>query len=265
VKLRANGLEISYELDGPAGAPVVTLSHSIAADLTMWDATLPALRDRYRVLRYDIRGHGGSQAPSGPYTLEELADDARALLAGLAIRRTHWVGLSLGGMIGQALALRAPELLASLVLCDTASGTPPEMKPVWNERIAMVEAAGAGARLDDVLARWFTPGFVQSRPDVVATTLAMIGRTSPRGFAGCAAAIRDLDFTERLAKIRVPTLLIVGEQDEATPPSASQLMQARIRGAELEIVPGAAHLTNVEQPQAFNRTLTAFLARIDTA
>src|SRR4029434_5200444 len=121
MKLRANGLEINYELDGPAGAPVVTLSHSIAADLTMWDATLPALRDRYRVLRYDIRGHGGSQAPPGAYTLEELAADARALLGALGIARTHWVGLSLGGMIGQALALGAPDVLASLVLCDTAS------------------------------------------------------------------------------------------------------------------------------------------------
>ena len=262
MKLRANGLEINYELDGPAGAPVVTLSHSIAADLTMWDATLPALRDRYRVLRYDIRGHGGSQAPPGAYTLEELADDARALLGGLGIARTHWVGLSLGGMIGQALALDAPDVLASLVLCDTASGMPAEMKPVWNERIAMVEAGGAGARLDDVLARWFTPGFLESRPDVVATTLAMIGRTSPRGFAGCAAAIRDLDFTERLSGIHLPTLLIVGEHDEATPPIASRLMQALIKDAELEILPGAAHLANVEQPQAFNRALTVFLARV---
>ena len=172
------------------------------------------------------------------------------------------MGLSLGGMIGQALALRAPERLASLVLCDTASTTPPEMKPVWNERIAMVEAGGAGARFDDVLARWFTPGFVQSRPDVVARTLAMIGRTSPRGFAGCAAAIRDLDFTERLPAIRVPTLLIVGEQDEATPPIASQLMRALIKDGELVVLPGAAHLSNVEQPEAFNRALAGFLARV---
>ena len=265
MKVRASGLEINYEIDGPAGAPVVTLSHSIAADLTMWEPTLPALRNRFRVLRYDVRGHGGSEAAPGEYTLEQLADDARALLRALGIARTHWVGLSLGGMIGQALALRAPERLASLVLCDTASTMPSEMKPVWNERIAMVEAGGAGARLDDVLARWFTPGFMQSRPDVVARTRAMIGRTSSRGFAGCAAAIRDLDFTERLAGIHLPTLLIVGEQDEATPPIASQLIQALIKDAELEILPGAAHLANVEQPEAFNRVLTAFLGRIDPA
>ena len=262
MKLRANGVEIHYTLDGPSGAPVVTLSHSIAADLTMWDPTVPALTPRYRVLRYDVRGHGGSEATAGEYSLEQLAGDAQALLGALGIARTHWVGLSLGGMIGQALALSAPEMLASLVLCDTASGMPPEMQPVWNERIAMVEAGGAGAQLDDVLTRWFTPGFVASRPDVVATTLAMIGRTSPRGFAGCAAAIRDLDFTERLSGVRLPTLLVVGEQDEATPPIASQLMQALIKDAELEILPGAAHLANVEQPEAFNRVLTAFLARV---
>ena len=262
MKLRANGVEIHYRLDGPSGAPVVTLSHSIAADLTMWDPTVPALTPRYRVLRYDVRGHGGSEATAGEYSLEQLAGDARALLGALGIARTHWVGLSLGGMIGQALALSAPEVLASLVLCDTASGMPPEMKPVWNERIAMVEASGAGAQLDDVLARWFTPGFAASRPDVVATTLAMIGRTSPRGFAGCAAAIRDLDFTGRLSGIRLPTLLVVGEQDEATPPIASQLMQALIKDADLAILPGAAHLANVEQPEAFNRVLAAFLASV---
>ena len=265
MNLRANGVEIHYALDGPPGAPVVTLSHSIAADLTMWDPTVPALTPRYRVLRYDIRGHGGSEAPPGEYTLEALAEDARALLRALGIARTHWVGLSLGGMIGQALALSAPEALAGLVLCDTASGMPPEMKPVWNERIAMVEGQGGTGGFDDVLARWFTPGFAQANPGVVATTLAMIARTSPRGFAGCAAAIRDLDFTERLAAIRVPTLLIVGEQDEATPPIASQFMQALIKDAELVILPSAAHLSNVEQPEAFNRALTAFLARIDTA
>ena len=263
MKLRANGLEIHYALEGPAGAPVVTLSHSIAADLTMWDPTVPALTPLYRVLRYDIRGHGGSEAAPGEYSLEALAEDARALLGALGIARTHWVGLSLGGMIGQALALAAPEVLSSLVLCDTASVMPAEMKPVWNERIEMVKAGGAGARFDDVLARWFTPGFAQGHPDVVARTLAMIARTTPRGFAGCAAAIRDLDFTERLAGIQAPTLLIVGEQDEATPPIASQLIQAYIKDSALIVIPAAAHLSNAEQPEAFNRALTAFLARVN--
>ena len=264
MKTRANGVEIHYALEGPAGAPVVTLSHSIAADLTMWDATVPALISRYRVLRYDIRGHGGSEATPGEYSLEALAADARALLGALGITRTHWVGLSLGGMIGQALALDAPEVLASLVLCDTASGMPAEMKPVWNERIAMLEGkGGTGARFDDVLARWFTPAFAQAHPDVVAQTLAMIGRTTPRGFAGCAAAIRDLDFTDRLAGIRLPTLLIVGEEDEATPPIASYLIQHHIKDAQLVVIPSAAHLSNVEQPEAFNRALTAFLAGLD--
>jgi 3-oxoadipate enol-lactonase len=262
VRTSANGVSINYALEGPAGAPVVTLSHSVAADLTMWDPTIPVLMDRYRVLRYDIRGHGGSAPAPGEYTLEALADDALALLHALGIGRTHWVGLSLGGMIGQALALKAPHALASLVLCDTASGMPPEMKPVWNERIAMVEAGGAGGKLDDIIARWFTPAFVQAHPDVVERTLTMIRRTTTRGFAGCCAAIRDLDFTGRLESIRVPTLLIVGEQDEATPVVASQLMQALIKDSELVIIDGAAHLSNIERPEAFNRALTSFLARV---
>jgi len=261
MKLRANGVEINYTLDGPAGAPVVTLSHSLAADLTMWDPTLAALTAHHRVLRYDVRGHGGSEATPGDYSVELLAADALALLRALGIARTHWVGLSLGGMIGLALALKAPAALASLVLCDTASGMPPEMKPVWNERIAMVESGRPGARLDDVVARWFTPGFVQSRPDVIATTLAMIARTTPRGFAGCAAAIRDLDLTGRLGEIGTRTLLIVGEQDEATPVAASQLIQHHVKDAQLVVLSSAAHLSNVEQPEAFNRALTAFLGR----
>ncbi len=259
---KAHGVAINYALEGPAGAPVVTLSHSLAADLTMWDPTVPGLAGRYRVLRYDVRGHGGSESTPGAYSLDLLADDALALLRALGIERTHWVGLSLGGMIGQALALRAPAALASLVLCDTASGMPPGMRPVWDQRIAMVEAGGAAARLDDVIARWFTPAFVEARRDVVERTLAMIARTTPRGFAGCCAAIRDLDLTERLAEIRVPTLLIVGEDDEATPVAASQLIQHHIEDAELVILKSAAHLSNVEQPEAFNRALVDFLARV---
>ncbi|HET7341020.1 MAG TPA: 3-oxoadipate enol-lactonase [Methylomirabilota bacterium] len=259
----ANGVAIHYALQGPVDAPVVTLAHSLAADLTMWDPTLPALTDGYRVLRYDVRGHGGSAATPGPYSMDLLAADALALLGALGIARTHWVGLSLGGMIGQALALRAPAAVASLALCDTASVTPPELRPAWDARIAMIEGGGAGAASPgEVIARWFTPGFVAARPDVLARTLAMIARTTPRGFAGAAAAIRDLDLTARLREIRVPTLLIVGEQDEATPVDASRLIQDHIEDAELIIIKSAAHLSNIEQPEAFNQALLGFLDRI---
>src|SRR2546422_549875 len=135
MNVTANGIRMHYALEGPAGAPVVTLSHSLAARLEMWEPQVKALAGRWRVLRYDTRGHGGSDAPAGPYTLDELAEDARALLGALGISTTHWVGLSMGGMIGQTLALEAPELFASLVLCDTTSRVPPEAKPQWEERI----------------------------------------------------------------------------------------------------------------------------------
>ncbi len=142
MKITANGISMNYTLDGPASAPVVTLSHSLATTLEMWQPQLKALTARWRVLSYDTRGHGGTDAPKAAYTLDQLADDAQALLRALGIQRTHWVGLSMGGMIGQTLALKAPELFASLVLCDTSSRIPPEAKPLWDERIHTAETKG---------------------------------------------------------------------------------------------------------------------------
>src|SRR5713101_8471304 len=135
MKTTANGISVNYTLEGPANAPVVTMSHSLATDLSMWDPTVPVLTGKFRVLRYETRGHGKTEAPKGAYTLDQLADDALALLKSLGIQRTHWVGLSMGGMIGQTLALKAPEVFASLVLCDTSSRVPPEAKPLWDERV----------------------------------------------------------------------------------------------------------------------------------
>src|SRR5262249_21420587 len=142
MKIKANGIEMNYSLDGAAGQPVVNLSHSLATDFSMWDPQLDALRARYRVLRYDTRGHGGTDAPAGAYTLDHVADDARALLAALGIRKTHWIGLSMGGMIGQTIALKTPEIFQSLVLADTSSRIPVEAKPLWDERIATAERQG---------------------------------------------------------------------------------------------------------------------------
>src|SRR5437870_1806066 len=167
MNVTANGIRMHYALEGPAGAPVVTLSHSLAARLEMWEPQVKALAGRWRVLRYDTRGHGGSDAPAGPYTLDELAEDARALLGALGISTTHWVGLSMGGMIGQTLALKAPELFASLVLCDTTSRVPPEAKPQWEERIRTADTEGMESLVEPTLGRWFTPPFRERQPEVV--------------------------------------------------------------------------------------------------
>ena len=260
MKIRANGIQVNYTLDGPAGAPVVTLSHSLATDLSMWDPQLDALRARYRVLRYETRGHGGTEAPAGAYSLTQLADDARALLAALGIAKTHWVGLSMGGMIGQTLALATPEVFSSLVLCDTSSRVPAEARPLWQERIKTAEAQGMEPLVESTIGRWFTPPFIAARKDVVDRVRAMIRATPPRGYAGCCHAISALDLTDRLGAIRLPTLIVVGEDDQGTPVAASKAIQEHVKGSQLEILKSAAHLSNMEQPDAFLRAVTGFLS-----
>ena len=228
----------------------------------MWDPQAAVLAQRYRVLRYDTRGHGGSDAPAGAYSLEQLAEDARGLLKALGIAQTHWVGLSMGGMIGQTLALSTPGILRSLSLCDTSSRVPPEAGHLWDERIAIAESRGMEPHVEPTIARWFTPKFIESRPDVVDPVRAMIRRTSPRGYAGCCHAIRRLDLTDRLGAITLPTLIVVGDQDVGTPVAASQAIHERIKGSELVILESASHLSNLEQPAAFTRAVESFLRRI---
>lgn len=264
MKTTANGIGVNYTLDGPATAPVVTLSHSLATTLAMWDPQMKELTARYRVLRYDTRGHGSTDAPAGAYTLDQLAEDARALLAALGIAKTHWVGLSMGGMIGQALALKAPELLQSLVLCDTSSRVPPEARPTWEERIRVTRTQGMEPHVEPTLGRWFTTPFRGKHPEAVERVRAMIRGTAPAGYIGCCHAIAALDLTDRLGAIRLPTLIIVGENDPGTPVAASQAIRDRIAGSELVVLEAASHLSNVEQPDPFTRALTRFLARLQT-
>ena len=262
MKISANGININYTLEGPGTAPVVTMSHSLATDLSMWDPHLPVLTSRYRVLRYDTRGHGGTDAPAGPYTLEELTEDVRALLQALGIARTHFIGLSMGGMIGQTLALQSPELLQSLVLCDTMSRVPTEAKPMWDERIHTAEARGMEPLVEPTLSRWFTTPFREQHPEVIEPVRTMIRTTPVAGYAGCCHAIAALNLTERLQTITLPTLIVVGEDDPGTPVAASRTIHDQIKGSELVILKSAAHLSNLEQPQAFNEALTTFLTRV---
>lgn len=259
MKVRANGIEMNYVLEGPADAPVVTMSHSLATTLDMWNPQAAALAKRYRVVRYETRGHGSTEAPKGPYTLDLLAADARALLDALKIRRTHWVGLSMGGMIGQALALAAPDRLLSLALCDTSSRVPPEMRPTWDERVQTAEQKGMEPLVEPTIARWFTPDFIKRKSDVVETVRAMIRKTPVAGYVGCCQAIKMLDLTDRISAITLPTIVIVGEDDPGTPVAASRTIAERIKAAELAILPKAAHLSNIEQAEAFTSTLTRFL------
>jgi 3-oxoadipate enol-lactonase len=262
MKITANGIAMHVTLEGPGSAPVVTMSHSLATDSSMWDPTVAALKDTYRVLRYDTRGHGGTDAPKGAYTLDLLADDAAALLKALGIARTHWVGLSMGGMIGQTLALKSPQLFRSLALCDTSSRVPAEAKPLWKERIKTAETEGMEPLVAPTLERWFTAPFREKNKLMMEQVGAIIRRTPPQGYAGCCHAIAALDLTDRLSAIAIPTCVIVGEDDPGTPVAASRAIHDKIKGSRLEIIPSAAHIANMEQPDAFNRALTSFLAAV---
>ena len=236
MQISANGITVNYTLDGPPHAPVVTLSHSLATTLAMWEPQLKALTARWRVLNYDTRGHGATDAPRGAYTLDQLADDAQALLRALGIQRTHWVGLSMGGMIGQTLALKAPELFASLVLCDTSSRIPPEAKPLWDERIHTAETKGMEPLVEGTLGRWFTGPFKERGGPVVESVRAMIRSTNPAGYIGSCQAISGLNLTDQIGAIKAPTLIIVGEDDQGTPVAASKVMNAQIKGSELVVL-----------------------------
>jgi 3-oxoadipate enol-lactonase len=261
MRLTANGIHMHYTLNGPASAPVVTLSHSLATNLAMWEPQLSALAARYRVLRYDTRGHGGTDAPSGPYSLDQLAEDAVALVRALDIETTHFVGLSMGGMIGQVLALTRPEMLRSLILCDTSSRVPSEAMSVWDDRIRVAGSQGMEPHVEPTIGRWFTPPFAAKNPAIIESVRAMIRQTAPQGYVGCCHAIKALDLTDRLSAIAVRTLIVVGEDDLGTPVAASRAIHERIRGSEFAILTSASHLSNIEQAEAFTKTLLDFLER----
>jgi 3-oxoadipate enol-lactonase len=263
MQIEANGNTVNYEISGRDDGPVVMLSHSLACSTVMWVPQLPALEAHYRVVNYDTRGHGASGAPAGAYSLDQLGDDAVALMDALGLEAVHWVGLSMGGMIGQNLALRRPERLRSLGLCDTSSRIPAEAGPVWEERIEIVGQQGMQALLDSTLERWFTAPFLAAAEDRVAPIREAILATPVEGFIGCCQAIRRLDYTDRLGEIEKPTLIIVGEEDQGTPVAASEAIKAGIAGSKLVVLPQAAHLSNIEQAEAFTGALMEFLGGLD--
>jgi 3-oxoadipate enol-lactonase len=253
----AAGARLFYRLDGPEDRPVHVLSNSLGTNLAMWEPQLPAFSARFRLLRYDSRGHGQSDAPPGPYTIELLGRDVLALLDGLGLERVSFCGLSKGGMVGQWLGAHAGERLERLVLAYTSACTgSPE---VWDQRIATVRAQGVAAVVPGVIDRWFTPPFQEQAPDEVARIADMLRATDPEGYVACCAAVRDMDQREAIRGIRVPTLAIAGRHDLATPPDQARLIAERVPGARL-VELDTAHLGNVEAPEPFNRAVLDFLA-----
>ena len=253
----AGGTRLFHRFDGPIGAPPLVLSNSLGTNLGMWDGQMPALVERFRVLRYDSRGHGQSAAPPGPYRIEELGRDLIALLDALDIPRVRFCGLSKGGMVGMWLASNAPERVERLVLCNTSAHLPG--RELWNARIEAVRATGMAAVAPQVLERWLTPEFRGRAPEVVEKVRRMLLATPPDGYAACATAIRDMDQRESISTIRAPALVVVGARDPSTPPVHGRQIAERIRGSKVVELP-AAHLSNVEAADQFTAAVLEFVS-----
>jgi len=251
--IAANDTQLFYDFAGPEGAPVVVFSHSMGATIEMWDAQASALAGRYRVLRYDTRGHGRSPVVDRPIEMDTLADDLAGLLDGLGIARAHVVGLSIGGMTAQAFAAAQPNRVHGLVLMATSAYVPSG----WAERAALVREQGMAAIVDAVMARWFTPAY-QHAPLAEALRERFL-QIDPRGYAVCCGAIGGMDLRPSNAAIRAPTLIIAGADDPSTPPAMSEEIRARIPDAELVVLPRAAHILAIERADRVNRLLAGFL------
>lgn len=261
MKIRTNAIDVNHAIDGEG--PWVTFSNSLTTDLHMWDEEARRLSKNYKVLRYDTRGHGATSAPPGPYNHDMLVADLHGLFEALGVTSTHFVGLSMGGMIGQAYALKHPGRFKSLVLCDTSSRYGPEVAEARLKLIKTVETEGMAAVLEYTLKRYFTEACRKARPDVIKKFADMILGTPVAGYVGCTYANMRINLTEQLKAIRCPTLVIVGEHDPGTNVTMAREIQGAIAGAELVIIRSAAHMANAEQPDAFNQALGDFLAKVD--
>ncbi|MBU3719561.1 MAG: 3-oxoadipate enol-lactonase [Burkholderiaceae bacterium] len=259
-KIKVGELDVTYRFDGPADRPVLLMSNSLMSNLTMWDPTVPALADRFRILRYDTRGHGQTTVTPGPYSIGMLADDAVGLLDALGIRQAHIMGLSMGGMIAQQIGARYPDRALSLLLCDTASEMPP--RTMWEERLAIARSQGISGLVDGTIKRWFTAPFIERAPQEIAKVREMILGTPVEGYMNCAGAVRDMAQTTMLLKIKAPTLVITGRQDPACTVEQSTVLHRMIDTSRMIVIEDAAHLSNIEQPSVFNREIRNFLDTI---
>ncbi len=249
-RVRVGEAEVAFRFDGPPGAPVLVLSSSLGTTAEMWDPQVGALAGRFRLLRYDHRGHGGSSAPPGPYTMPDLGGDLVGLLDALGVERAALCGVSLGGMVAAFVAARHPERVEALVLACTAAALPPASS--WHERAAAVREGGSAKLADALFGRWFTEPFRAGHPEVLEEVARMLASCSSEGYAGCCEAIAATDLHDDLAAIRAPTLVIGGLLDPVCPPATILDLASGIAGAAIAVLPGAAHLASVEQPERFN-------------
>ena len=259
--VNVNGVDIAYRFDGPENGRVLLVANSLMANGSMWDWNVPAFADRYRVLRYDKRGHGKSSVVSGPYNIAQLADDAAGLLDALKIEKAHFMGLSIGGMIGQQLGARYPEKIYSLSLCNTASEMPP--RSLWEDRFQTARTKGLAGLVDGTIQRWFTAPFIERAPQDIEKVRQMILGTNVDGYIGCGSAVRDMAQSTMLLKIKAPTLVLSGRHDPACTVDQGIVLNKLIDGSQMVIIEDAAHLSNIEQPTRFNTAVRAFIDSVD--
>lgn len=256
-RAKANGIAINYRIDGKEGAPWLVFSNSLATDFSMWDDQVAALKDRYRILRYDHRGHGGTDAPAGPYEFATLVQDVVALFDALGITSAHFCGLSMGGMTALGLAQQHPTRINKLVVCDCGGASTPAGAQQWAERIQLATEKSMSALVEPTMGRWFPPEFMAKNPPVLDKVRWMIRRTPVNGFNGCAAALSNFDFRAGLGTMKMPVLFMCGSKDAAL--GGLKQLHAAVSGSKLVELEGAGHIANLEQPENFTKALAAFL------
>lgn len=256
---RPGGRTLAFRLEGPREAPCILLAHGVALDLRLWDDLAASLTPDFRVLRYDSRGHGASPTGAGAFTLSDLGDDAIALMDAAGLAKVHFVGLSMGGMVGMGLALDHGGRLASAALCNARGAATPDYRKSWDDRIALVRQGGIGAIADATVSRWFTPDFPARDPDAVRAIREMVLATSSDGYCASAEALKGLDFAPRLPEIRVPVLYLAGAQDAGAPAAVMRQLHEATPGSRYVELPATGHISVIESPAAFRSAVTGFI------
>jgi 3-oxoadipate enol-lactonase len=257
MKTKANGIDINYQIDGPEGAPWIVFSNSLATSIAMWDDQAAALKGSFRVLRYDQRGHGGTDAPAGRYPFNTLLADAMGLLDALSIKKAHFAGLSMGGATAAGLAERHPDRFASIIVCDSPCQSTPQSSQQWEERIAIAQKQGIDALVEPTVSRWFPAETVAKNPPHLDKVRAMFRATPVNGFIGCAAALADHDYASAIATVKCPVLFLVGEKDAPAP--AIRKLNEKLPGSRYVEIPGAGHISNMDRPAEFTKAIRDFL------
>ncbi len=257
MKIKANGITINYQIDGPDNAPYLVFSNSLATSLAMWDEQAAALKDSYRVLRYDQRGHGATDAPAGCYTYDTLLADALGLLDALSIKKAHFAGLSMGGATALGLAERHPDRFDRIIVCDSPFQSTPQSSQQWEERIAVAQKQGIEALVEPTVSRWVPPEILAKNPPYVDKIRAMIRATPVNGFIGCAAALADHDYASAVATVKHPVLFLGGEKDAATTPMRK--LNDRLPGSRFVALADAGHISNMDRPAEFTKAIRDFL------